>query len=116
MLRPTAPYLLPCCAPSPCYAPLPRYAPSPGDINYAEFAALMTSDDILAMGGGQRRRNKKKHVVREEFRLFPGGPTEQELRKGQMMLRERINSKYNSLTAAFRTIDNDHSGRLGERA
>jgi len=84
-----------------------------GDINYAEFAALMTSDDVLAVGGGQRRRTKKKAAPREEFRLYPGGPTEQDLRKGQMMLRERINAKYNSLTAAFRTIDNDHSGRLG---
>ena len=97
-------------------APYPATPPSPGDINYAEFAALMTSDDILAMGGGQRRRAKKKPVAREEFRLYPGGPTEQDLRKGQMMLRERINSKYNSLTAAFRTIDNDHSGRLGKWA
>ena len=76
----------------------------------------MTSDDILAISGGRRRSTKKKAAPREEFRLYPGGPTEQDLHKGQMMLRERINAKYNSLTAAFRTIDNDHSGRLGASA
>ena len=53
----------------------------------------MTSDDILAISGGRRRSTKKKAAPREEFRLYPGGPTEQDLRKGQMMLRERINAK-----------------------
>ena len=72
----------------------------------------MTCDDILAMGGQRRGTNRPK-AKREELCLYPGGPTESQLRKAQMMLRERINFKYNSLTAAFRTIDMDHSGRIG---
>ena len=39
----------------------------------------MTSDDILAISGGRRRSTKKKAAPREEFRLYPGGPTEQRM-------------------------------------
>ena len=73
----------------------------------------MTSDDILSLPGGGRRKTKRPAAPRQAYTLYPGGPTEDALRRGQMMLRERINTKFNSLTAAFRTIDNDHSGRLG---
>jgi len=93
-----------------------------GNINYAEFARLMTADDILAMkntlqaaGGatGVVKRGQPKPKRAPVFQLTPGGPTGDELQHGQRLLRERITTKYTYLTDAFRGIDSDHSGRLG---
>jgi calmodulin len=84
-----------------------------GNINYAEFARLMTADDIMSINPNYRRDAAPK-PKKEQFRLYPGGPTADDLRKAQVQLRERINTKYTYLTDAFRKIDEDHSGRLGK--
>ena len=95
-----------------------------GNINYAEFARLMTADDVLSMkdtlraAGGQHGYTKRGTVQPKPPRPppgpLPGGATADELRRAQQALRDRITTKYTYLTDAFRNIDEDHSGRLGK--
>ena len=91
-------------------------------MNYAEFARLMTAEDVLGMkdtlraaGGkwGHEDKAKKKPTrAPKKVELRPG-VTAMQLRSAQRMLKERILTKFATLTEAFRSADEDKSGQLG---
>jgi len=106
-----------------------------GSINYAEFARIMTSEDVVHMkntleaaergvgsgvnaarvarkmaeGGANRLTNT---VTDENVKLRRTGPGLDKIRRAHKTLREAILSRYSSITLAFSALDTDGSGKL----
>lgn len=98
-----------------------------GDIDYAEFARIMTAENILALkdtksgdpgGTGQKAGVTKITGLKGADPLREGGPTlrpgvtAKEVQYAQRMLRQELEEKYASLTKAFKFIDADRTGFL----
>ena len=101
-----------------------------GSINYAEFARIFTSENVLAMKqtlqavegdahgakvryemsqGGSKRLDKE---TGENVRLRRTGPGLEKLRKAHRTLRNIILTRYGSIKACFKEIDADGSGLI----
>ena len=112
-----------------------------GDINFAEFARVMTTDDILNMkrtlqadvsnfgmkSPAEVQMELDKHKMAEQRRLMAQGgyadggyhpklrktgPSLDELRRAHKTLKKALNSRFSSYAEAFDTIDADGSGLL----
>lgn len=81
-----------------------------GEIDYAEFARVMTADDIISAYGvtglGQAAPRRVGPAT-----LRPG-VTETDIRHAQKTLRAEFEEKYSKLTDAFKFIDTDRTGQL----
>jgi len=102
-----------------------------GSINYAEFARIMTTEDVTKMKNtlqaagsavnaakirrqmAQGHGNQMSGVVSDEnVKLRRTGPGLDKLRKAHSTLRKAILSRYASVAEAFRDIDSDGSGLI----
>lgn len=99
-----------------------------GDIDYAEFARIMTAEDIVylkdtltadAEGVGGKKAGvvktkglKAKPASRDGPAVLRPGVTESEIRYAQKQLRQELEEKYTRLTDAFKFIDSDRTGKL----
>ena len=97
-----------------------------GDIDYAEFARIISADDILQLkdtltgdviNAGERAGTvkikglKAKKANREGPATMREGVTEKDLRYAQTQLRQEIEEKYSKITDAFKFIDADRTGK-----
>jgi len=106
-----------------------------GQINYAEFARIMTSEDVMRMkstleaaergvgsgvnaakvarkmaaGGANRLTNT---ISDENVKLRRTGPGLDKIRRAHKTLRDAILSRYSSITLAFSALDTYGSGKL----
>ena len=100
-----------------------------GEINYAEFARIMTAEDIMGLkdtlSGGidaslAAGKTEAKGIEKHKKTYRKGGPvlrpgvTAAQLRRAQQSIRGRIENKYARLTDAFRSVDQDRTG-IAER-
>jgi len=100
-----------------------------GEINYAEFARIMTAEDIMGLkdtlSGGidaslaagkveAKGIEKHKKTYRKGGPVLRPGVTAAQLRRAQQSIRGRIENKYARLTDAFRSVDQDRTG-IAER-
>ena len=100
-----------------------------GEINYAEFARIMTAEDIMGLkdtlSGGidaslAAGKTEAKGIEKYKKTYRKGGPvlrpgvTAAQLRRAQQSIRSRIENKYARLTDAFRSVDQDRTG-IAER-
>lgn len=90
-----------------------------GDIDYAEFAQIMTIENIFDMNKGANAKNFADLKAPPAKRV--GGPTlragvsPKEVQYAQQTLQEQLLEKYSRITDAFKFIDSDRTGHL-ERA
>jgi len=84
-----------------------------GEIDYSEFARIMTADDIIYLTPGVKTGGLTAAVAKREgpATLRPG-VTEAEIRHAQKTLRGEFEEKYSKLTDAFKFIDTDRTGQL----
>ena len=83
-----------------------------GEINYAEFAKILTVDDITTM---KREGIEEEGLVqkpKDEF--YKPGITYREMREAQQRIRSMLNDR-GGLTKMFRAIDVDKSGSLSRK-
>ena len=100
-----------------------------GTIDYAEFARIMTAEDIVylkdtltgdvgATGavGATAQYKKTAGLKGKVYRKGPAqlrpGVTKAQVRTAQKRLREELEEKYSKLTDAFKFIDSDRTGQL----
>ena len=86
-----------------------------GDIDYAEFARIMTCEDIVKEY--QNSRELKGMATGEKERRVGGptlrpGVTPDQLRSAQQTFKSEFEEKYRRLTDAFKFIDADRTGYL----
>jgi len=87
-----------------------------GDIDYAEFAQIMTCENILDLNHGANAKNFADLKGAPAKRV--GGPTiragvnPKEVQYAQQCLKESLLTKYSRLTDAFKSIDDDRTGHL----
>lgn len=92
-----------------------------GDISFAEFARVLTSDDIMMMkdsiraggaGVGFVDSRMKGPSIKKAPRVIKDGVTEDDVRLFVMTMKEKLLAKYTRLDTAFKQIDEDRSGYL----
>jgi Ca2+-binding EF-hand superfamily protein len=87
-----------------------------GDIDYAEFAQIMTCENIFDLNHGANAKNFADLKGAPAKRV--GGPTiragvnPKEVQYAQQCLKESLLTKYSRLTDAFKSIDDDRTGHL----
>jgi len=87
-----------------------------GDIDYAEFAQIMTCENILELNHGANAKNFADLKGAPAKRV--GGPTiragvnPKEVQYAQQCLKATLLEKYSRLTDAFKHIDSDRTGHL----
>ena len=91
-----------------------------GEISFAEFARVLTADDIMEMKDSVAASYKGNMVnsrdvspsIQRTSRVIKNGVTEDALRTAIMLIKEKLLQKYNRLDTAFKQIDEDRSGYL----
>ena len=92
-----------------------------GEISFAEFARVLTAEDIIFMkdslraaGGehGVKDSRTMGHVEKKKSRVISGNVTEDDIRSCVFNIKEKIITKYKRLDSAFKHIDEDRSGHL----
>jgi Ca2+-binding EF-hand superfamily protein len=93
-----------------------------GEISFAEFARVLTADDIIFMknslsasaadGAEMVDSRLKGASIKKASRVIKNGVTEDDIRKAVFVIKEKILYKYKRLDAAFKSIDADRTGFL----
>ena len=91
-----------------------------GDISFAEFARVLTADDIIFMkdsleageGGAKVNSRMKGPSVAKMPKVIKDGVTDEDIRLLVTSLKEKTKEKYMRYDKAFKTIDEDRSGYL----
>ena len=91
-----------------------------GEISFAEFARVLTADDIMLMKdsvgasykGGMADSHKKGASIPKASRVIKDGVTEDDIRMFVLQMKEKLLNKYTRLDTAFKNIDEDRSGFL----
>jgi Ca2+-binding EF-hand superfamily protein len=82
-----------------------------GEINYAEFAKILTIDDITTM---KREGIEEGLVEKKKDEFYKPGITYREMREAQQRIRSML-AERGGLTKMFRAIDVDKSGSLSRK-
>lgn len=77
-----------------------------GEINYAEFARILTCDDIAAI---KKEGAEEEGLVKSKVKYYKPGIKESEMRAAQAKVRDMLFER-GGLTKMFRAIDEDKSG------
>jgi len=87
-----------------------------GDIDYAEFAKIMTAEDILTLRRGPDDKNftdlKGPAAKRVGGPTIRAGVNPKDVQYAQQCLKSELMKKYTRLTDAFKYIDSDRTGHL----
>ena len=82
-----------------------------GEINYAEFARLLTADDIV---GIKKEGAEDEGLVVKQKDYYKPGMLKSELRSAQQKIHDMLTQR-GGLTKMFRAIDEDKSGSLSRQ-
>lgn len=91
-----------------------------GDINFAEFARVLSADDVMQMkdsiqasykGGVVQGRTVGKSIKKAK-KMFTDTVSEDDVKSAVLTIREKLLIKYKGLGSAFQAIDEDRSGNL----
>ena len=77
-----------------------------GEINYAEFARILTVDDITKF---KKKGAEQEGLVVKEEEYYKPGITKKEMQFAQSKIREMFEER-GGITKMFRAMDDDHSG------
>jgi len=77
-----------------------------GEINYSEFARILTADDIVSI---KKAGAEEEGLVERKWDIYKPGLTKTEMRSAQTKVREMLVAR-GGLTKMFRSIDEDKSG------
>jgi hypothetical protein len=87
-----------------------------GLVNYAEFARLITAEDVINMkdtlSGGRDERNTKTVGPRRSTSTFRPDASAAELRYAQQNISSRLLVKYKRITDPFKRMDQKRTGAL----
>lgn len=89
------------------------------DIGFREFARVMGAADVFKMRALAPRPDSKKAVANENLRMealghLRLGVTQEEMRKAQTTIKEKISAKHgkHAFTNAFKWMDKDRTGSI----
>ena len=94
-----------------------------GEISFAEFARVLTAEDIIWMKDSLRAAGAengkvdsrlKGHAVKRAPKVIKNGVTEDDIRNAVFNIKEKIIAKYKRLDSAFKDIDTDRTGYLSK--
>lgn len=77
-----------------------------GEINYAEFARILSVDDITKF---KKAGAEKEGLVKKEIEWYKPGITKKEIQGAQTKIREMFEER-GGVSKMFRAMDEDHSG------
>jgi len=92
-----------------------------GEITFAEFARVLTADDIMSMKASVQAAYTGTKVIDSSTvarsvvkapEMFKNGVTKDEIRGACAAIKEKMVHKYMRLDTAFKSIDEDRSGYL----